>query len=107
MAGQENARGNPHSTVQRVPPPGAIERKVQLVPWIRLREGFAHRLTIKAQLGNRENTVGIDPGVWSANRTFNLLAPCICKLRDLVEAKVSLTRNLAQWQTGYKVEETK
>src|SRR6516162_11024583 len=106
VSSQKNARSDPHATMQRVPSLRPFQWKVQLVPRISVRERFAHRLTIKAELGNCEHAVCIYPSVWTTDRTLNLRTPRICKMRNLVYTKVGVARNVAQSQAGQQVKET-
>src|SRR5215469_12190722 len=95
VAGQKNAGRNPHSTVHRMPTPGAFERKIQLCPRIRLPENLAHWFAVEAQFGNGEQSVGVDPGVRAAYRILNLLPPGICKVRYFVEPQISVAGDIA------------
>src|SRR5882724_3768281 len=106
MPGQENTRGNPDSAMEWSPSPGAFPRKIQFGPRIRLPERFVHGLAVEPQLRDREHPVGIDPGIRTADRILNFASPGIGKMRNLVQAQVGVTRNVAQTEGGNQVEVT-
>src|ERR1051325_259727 len=63
MAGEKNARRNPHTAMKRRPALRALDGKIQFGPWICACECFAHFFAVEPQLRNREHAVGIDPGI--------------------------------------------
>ena len=65
-----------------------------------------HRLAIEAQLRDREQSVGIDPGIRTADRIFDFLAPSNGKIRDLIRPQVCNASDIAETKTGYQVEVT-
>ena len=106
MPGQENTRGNPDSAMERIPSPGAVHRKIQFGPRIRLPERFVHGLAVEAQLRDREHPVGIDPGIRTADRILNFASPGIGKMRDFIHAQVDVARDIAETKPGNQVELT-
>src|SRR6266481_4678878 len=106
MPGQENARGNPDSAMERIPSLRAVHRKIQFGPRIRVRERFVHGLAIEAQLRDREHSVGINPGIWTTDRILNFASPGIWKMGDFIHAQVDVARDIAETQPGKQVEVT-
>ena len=105
MAGEENAGRNPDSAMERRPSLRALDRKIQFRPRICVRERFAHRFAVEAQLRNREHAVGVDPGVRTGNGILDFPAPRIRKMRDIVQPQISVARDVAEMNAGNQVEE--
>src|SRR4051812_9700911 len=76
-----------------MPPAGTFPREVQLGPRIFLRCRFQHFLAVKAKLGNRQQTVGVDPCIRTADCTLHFAAPLSAEMRHFVQPQVSAARD--------------
>src|SRR5882724_13091559 len=84
----------------------ALNRKIQFGPRICVAERFAHWFAVKAQLGNREHAIGIDPGIRTADGILDFPAPRIGKMRDVVYPQISVASDVAQTEAGNQVEKS-
>src|SRR6267142_4585795 len=97
MASYQDPRRDPDAAIERGPAFGFFEGKSQFAPRMAVVHYFAHLLGVETQLRNREQPIGIDPRVLTAERTFHSLAPFRGKMRHLVQAQITAPRQLAQF----------
>src|SRR5437763_12658403 len=106
VPGQENARGNPDTAVERRPSLRALDRKIQFGPRIRVAERFAHWFAVKAQLRDREHAIGIDPRIRTADGILDFPAPRLGKMRDVVQPQISVASDVTEMNAWNQIEET-
>src|SRR6267142_3044732 len=104
MASYQDPRRDPDAAIERGPAFGFFERKSQFAPRMAVVHYFAHLLRVETQLRNREQPIGIDPRVLTADRTFHSLAPFRRKMRYLIQAQVTPPCPIAQIQSRHDVE---
>src|ERR1041385_7139593 len=104
MAGQENARRDPHSAMERRPVLRALDRKIQFGPRICFSNRFAHLFAVEAQLRDREHAIGIDPGIRTSDGILDFLAPRFRKMRDLVYPEIRVARRITETEARDNVE---
>ena len=88
MTRKSNACGHPNAAVERVPLLSPFEGKIEILPRIPLQH-FVHRRAVEAKLGKAEETVGIDPRIWSTDSAFDFSAEVDRILRYLLTAQES------------------
>ena len=93
---QSDPSCDPDTTVQRVPPFGALQGHLQIVPRIKFLQNFSHRRSVEPKLREPEQTVSIDPGVGTTNRVLHTASKVARLLWDTAQPKISATCVIAE-----------
>src|SRR3954471_12496705 len=104
VPGQEDARGDPNSAMERGPSFGPFRWKIELGPRIRLTDRFVHRVAVKTQLRDRKHSIRVYPGILAADRILHFASPGIGKMRHLIEAQVGVAGHVADSESGNEIE---
>jgi tetratricopeptide (TPR) repeat protein len=67
VPGERHTGRDPDAAVERMPAFGARKWDLQIGPWVCVLAHFVHRLGIKAELGQTEQAVGVNPRVRAAD----------------------------------------